>query len=200
MALWSWRFWCSKQGKPRPLGTPHAWRQTLRIISRKRWPPSSVSGGHTVTFSYPLTAEIVPLFVPSPPTVYHTILHEKAIYKQWRLTICTGFIKHIFKEKDINWFFSLQLYTRGGVVKWLSTPESLCKFTHRKNCFQVLALRSQTHTHPLHFPIRYMQKKTGARGSAFIQRRPRAPFTKGKSYLMIWIHKLFSTQYITLSR
>lgn len=63
---------------------------------------------------------------------------KKAIYKQWRLTICTGLIKHIFliikekKKKDINRFFPSIMYTeqRGGVGKWLST--SLCKFTHRK--------------------------------------------------------------------
>lgn len=60
--------WCLKQGKPLLIGNPNIWKQTLRITSKsyKRWPPLSHSGGHTVTFSYPLMAEIVSSLFPLP--------------------------------------------------------------------------------------------------------------------------------------
>lgn len=72
--------WCLKQGKPLSLGNPNMWKQTLRItsMSYKRWPPSSYSGGHTATFSYPLMAEIVSLFpLPQYITLSYSCLMKK---------------------------------------------------------------------------------------------------------------------------
>lgn len=124
------------------------------------------------------------LFSPSP-TVFHTILqspHEKAIYKQWRLTICTGLIKHIFsiKEKDINrfFFFPSIMYKeqKKEVLENDWAPQSHCVNSHREKLLPSTGFKISSHSR-CHFPIRYMQKRTGASGgSAFIQRRPKATF------------------------
>lgn len=110
------------------------------------------------------------LFVPSP-TVYHIILqlpHEKAIYKQWRLTICTGLIKWIFwinKKKFINKFFPSFIYReqRGGVEKNDWAPQSHWVNLYTEKLRQSTGFKITNSHSPLHFPIRYMQKKTWTR-------------------------------------
>lgn len=60
MALWSGGFSSGAQRRVNPfppLSTPNMWKQNTE--NQRGDAPSSVSGGHTVTFSYVLMAEIV---------------------------------------------------------------------------------------------------------------------------------------------
>lgn len=152
--------------------------KTLRIIS-KRWPPSSssssVPGGHTVTFNYPLMADYRH-FVPSL-TVFHTIL-QFAHYEPWCLTLCTASIQlilWIIKETGIN-SFSLRLCTEKEeeVLEKAGAPRSRSvKFTHRRKA------EIPSHSH-LGFPIRYMQKDV-SQSSASTQKGAPGPCLKAST-------------------
>lgn len=151
-----------------------------------------LSGGHTVTFSYPLTAGIVSS-VPSP-TVYHTILqlcHEKAIYKQWRLTICTGLIKFLSSEltkkkggyKQGVPFNYVQRAKRGRCWKMIEHLR-ICRVNlHTEKLCPSTGFKITNSHSPLHFPIRYMQKKPHEPEAQHSSRGSRWPLFQGKSYL-----------------
>lgn len=110
LVLWV-LLWCSKQLKPLQLANPKHVKSNTGINFKPLEEETTIVclwRSHC-NIQLSVNGRDRRFFVPSP-TVYHTILqspHEKAIYKQWRLTVCTGLIKHIFwiKEKDINRFF-----------------------------------------------------------------------------------------------
>lgn len=139
-----------------------------------------------------------PLFVPSP-TVYHTILQEKAIYKQWRLTVCTGLIFWI-QEKRYKQILFPFTYIHRAKRRCCKMIEHLshCVNLHTEKLLPSTGFRITNSHSPLHFPIRYMQKRREPEAQHSF-RGGRGPLSKGKSYLMIWIHKLFYAQYITFS-
>lgn len=161
-----------------------------------RWPPSSVSGGHTVTFSYPLMAEIISSF---PPPQYITLSYSRLMKKPFTSNGALQYVQDwsdISSElkKKIKTDFSLRLCTKSKkeVLENDWAPHSHCLISHTEKLLPSSGFKRSSHSR-LRFPIRYMQKR----------QEPEAPhsftISKGKSHLTKWIHKLFSMQYITFS-
>lgn len=160
------------------------WKQTLRIISKRQPPSSRLWRSRSNIHLSEIVSSLFPL------SQYITLSYSSLMKKPFTSNNMYKIGLRNYKEKHINRVFSSVLYReqRGGVRKWLSTSESLCRIYTQKNFVQLLALR-WTHIHPFIF-LTGTYKRTRATGSAFIQKGPKA-LSKGKSYLMERTHKLF---------
>lgn len=176
MTSCSLRFSSGAQSRAEP---KHPVAQTLGFISNseKKWPPSSLSGGHNVTFSYLLTAEVPspPLPLPQYITLSYSGLVKKPFTSTGALQYVQGWSKSVVwvKEKKIWTIFPSLMYTepRGAVGRWLSPSESSCKFRITNTLKPSPSY--QVHTHKRHEP----EPQHSFRGG-------HGPLSKGKPYLM----------------
>lgn len=132
--------------------TPNVWKQTLRIIS-KRQPPSSRLWRSRSNIQ--LSEIVSSLF---PLSQYITLSYSSLMKKPFTSNNMYKIGLRNYKEEHINRVFSSVLYReqRGGVRKWLSTSESLCRIYTQKKLSPITGFKINSHS-PLHFPNRYIQ-------------------------------------------